>query len=192
MENFADPLPYFFLADPRETPQILGSHHFYREGGGRLFSGPPLGMRKKIWSPSLREKNVGTPFGFVKKLWSSPLGCKNCGEGTKQFWEKILVTLLWDPQKILVPPFDLLKKYWSPPCTTPKNSGPSPQQPDGPPLQVKNDSSLIMCKNQDWQWSKNLVPPINMAKNNCSPPPTKYRSLKAADTITEEFGWLVP
>ena len=37
---------------------------------------------------------------------------RNCAEGAKKNWEKNFGPPLFDPQKILVPPFDPLKKFW--------------------------------------------------------------------------------
>ncbi len=64
--------------------------------------------------------------------------CANC---TKKYLRKNFGPPLLDPQKILVPPFDPLTKFWSPPLTTQKNSGPPPTN-RRPPLPVINDSSL--------------------------------------------------
>ena len=43
--------------------------------------------------------------------------------------------------KRMVPPLGPLKKFWSPPLTTLKNSGPPHKQ--APPLPGKNDNSLM-------------------------------------------------
>ncbi len=66
----------------KEDMFSLGSYHFLPEGGGRLsvicgspiFSGPPLGMRKKfLVPPSACTKNSGPPLAYAKKFWSPPL-----------------------------------------------------------------------------------------------------------------------
>ncbi len=93
------PVAYTFL----KLCYPKGAIIFYREGGpsvcdrgSPILSGPPWACAKKFWSP----------LGMSKKI-------RNCAEGAriegphlvKKFWSP-----LCDPQKILVPPVDPLKK----------------------------------------------------------------------------------
>ena len=63
---------------------------------------------------------------------------KNCAEGAKKFWPP----LLDHPKKFWPPPFWTPKKFW-PPLKVPQKIL-APPQTDGPPLLLKNDSSLKM------------------------------------------------
>ncbi len=90
----------------RELSFFTGRGVYACDHRSPIFSGPPLSMRKKFWSPlCLCKKILVPPSVTLKKFWSPPL------THIKK----------WSP------PFDYPQKFWSPP---PQTDGPPPGKND--------------------------------------------------------------